>query len=89
MQGGGLIRSAGGWQAVPALRRGRAGDAGEERSLDSREFVEQVRQEVEGRQAQGRGTPRVLPVERVLERVCLRRWGSAPRSYEGVDDGRR
>jgi len=70
LQGGGLIRSAGGWQAVQALRRGREGDAGEERILGSREFGEQVRQEVEGRQAQGRGTPRVLPVERVIEGVC-------------------
>jgi hypothetical protein len=69
LQGGGLIRSAGGWQAVQALRRGRQGDAGEERLLGSREFVEQVRREVEGRQAQERGTQRVLPVERVIERV--------------------
>ena len=61
LQGGGLIRSAGGWQAVQALRRGREGDAGEERIFGSREFGEQVRQEVEGRQAQGRGTPQVLP----------------------------
>jgi len=38
--------------------------------LGSGEFVEQVRQEVEGRQGQGRGTQRVLPVERVIERVC-------------------
>ena len=54
-QGGGLIRSAGGWQAVQALRRGREGYAGEERILGSSAFVEQVRQEVEGRQAQGQG----------------------------------
>ena len=38
--------------------------------MGSRAFVEQVRQEVEGRQAQGRGTQRVLLVERVIERVC-------------------
>ncbi|HEV8715380.1 MAG TPA: transposase [Candidatus Binatia bacterium] len=70
LQGGGLIRSAGGWQAVQELRRGREGYAGDERILGSSEFVEQVRQEVEGRQAHGRGTQRVLPVERVIEQVC-------------------
>ena len=39
--------------------------------MGSREFVEQVRrEEVEGRQAQGRETQRVLALERVIERVC-------------------
>jgi hypothetical protein len=71
---------------VPELRWGREGDAGEERILGSKEFVEQVRQEVEGRQVQGKGTPRVLSLERVIERVCVRRWESAQRSSEGVDD---
>ncbi len=60
LQGSGLMRSAGGWQAVQELRRGREEYAGEERILGSRAFVEQVRQEVEGRQAQERGTWRVL-----------------------------
>jgi len=43
LQGGGLIRSHGGWAAVTALRRGREAYAGDERILGTTEFVEQVR----------------------------------------------
>jgi hypothetical protein len=42
--GGGLRRSAGGWEAVAALRRGREGWAYDERILGSGPFVEQVLQ---------------------------------------------
>ena len=43
-QGGGLIRSLGGWQAVVELRRGREAYLGDERILGSSAFVESVRQ---------------------------------------------
>jgi hypothetical protein len=42
LQGGGLKRSAGGLEAVVALRRGREHGAADERILGSGEFVEQV-----------------------------------------------
>lgn len=44
LQGGGLVRSLGGWQAVTALRRGREAYGGDERILGSTVFVEAVRQ---------------------------------------------
>ncbi len=55
---------------MQALRRGREGYGGEERILGSGAFVEQVRQQVEGRRAQGSRTQRGLAVERVRARVC-------------------
>ena len=42
-QGGGLLRSVGGWQAVAELRRGREAYLGDERILGSSAFVESVR----------------------------------------------
>ena len=49
LQGGGLVRSLGGWEAVQELRRGREAYTGDERILGSSDFVEDVRQEVEER----------------------------------------
>ena len=46
LQGGGLVRSAGGWRAVTALRRGREACAGDERILGRSEFVERVLQDM-------------------------------------------
>jgi len=43
LQGGGLIRSLGGWRAVAGLRRGREAYLGDERVLGSADFVEEVR----------------------------------------------
>jgi len=43
LQGGGLLRSLGGWRAVASLRRGREAYGGDERVLGSAEFVEAVR----------------------------------------------
>lgn len=40
LQGGGLVRSLGGWAAVRALRRGREAYLGDERVLGSPGFVE-------------------------------------------------
>ncbi len=45
LQGGGLLRSAGGWEAVQALRRGRERWAADERILGSSAFVETIRRE--------------------------------------------
>jgi len=42
-QGGGLVRSCGGWAAVAALRRGREAFLSDERILGSSEFVEAAR----------------------------------------------
>ncbi len=47
LQGGGLVRSEGGWTAVARLRRGPEAYLGDERILGSAAFVEAVRQEVE------------------------------------------
>jgi len=67
LQGGGLIRSLGGWEAVQQLRRGREAYLGDERILGSSAFVEQVRQGVEARAALP--VPR-LSLEEVVTRVC-------------------
>lgn len=74
LQGGGLIRSAGGWEAVAELRRGREAWVADERVLGSSEFVLQVMQE-----SQGFVRPLSLPsfgslpllVERVADRHGL------------------
>jgi hypothetical protein len=47
LQGGGLRRSAGGWEAIGALRRGRERWAADERVLGSGAFVEAVRREAD------------------------------------------
>jgi putative transposase len=44
LQGGGLVRSLGGWAAVAALRRGREAGASDERVLGRPGYVEQLRQ---------------------------------------------
>ena len=69
LQGGGLIRSAGGWAAVQALRRGREGYAGDERILGGTEFVERLRHEIEER-ASPKQRQRAVTLEGVVEQVC-------------------
>jgi putative transposase len=66
LHGGGLVRSAGGWAAVQALRRGREAYLGDERVLGSTEFVEAVRREV----APGDPAPRRVPLPTLVQRVC-------------------
>jgi REP element-mobilizing transposase RayT len=50
LQGGGLIRSLGGWQAVQTLRRGRETYVADERVLGSSDFVENLRHDAEQRE---------------------------------------
>ena len=67
LQGGGLVRSLGGWQVVAALRRGREAYQGDERVLGSSEFVEQLRRTMADRPA-----PRLpgLTLDALVIRVC-------------------
>ena len=51
LQGGGLVRSAGGWQAVQELRRGREAYMADERILGGSDFVEELLRDVEEREA--------------------------------------
>jgi REP element-mobilizing transposase RayT len=67
LQGGGLVRSHGGWVAVAALRRGREAYRGDERVLGSSAFIEQLRRAVE---ATSRAAPRRLTLDTLVARVC-------------------
>jgi REP element-mobilizing transposase RayT len=66
LQGGGLLRSAGGWAGVTALRRGREAYQGDERILGSSPFVEGYRRVVSA----ATPSPRRLPLATVVRRVC-------------------
>ena len=66
-QGGGLVRSLGGWDAVRQLRRGREAYLGDERVLGSTEFVAALQRTTEAA-ARARG-PRVA-LDTVITRVC-------------------
>jgi hypothetical protein len=65
LQGGGLRRSLGGWQAVAALRRGREAYLGDERILGSSAFVAQLQRAAEAPGARPR-----LSLEALAARVC-------------------
>ncbi len=67
LQGGGLLRSHGGWVAVAALRRGREAYLGDERVLGGSEFVEQLRRTVADA---ARAVPRRLTLDALVARVC-------------------
>ena len=66
LQGGGLVRSAGGWTAVAALRRGREAYVADERVLGSSDFVEALRAAA----ARGEERQRRPPLLRVLTAVA-------------------
>ncbi len=70
-QGGGLVRSSGGWRAVQKLRRGREGYVSDERILGGSTFVEEIRQEIESERKKdpARGY-RAVSLEEVLKKVC-------------------
>jgi REP element-mobilizing transposase RayT len=67
LQGGGLIRSLGGWAAVTALRRGREAYLGDERVLGSSDFVEALRQAAPAQAAAARQCP---PLARLVAAVA-------------------
>ncbi len=77
-QGGGLLRSQGGWAAVSALRRGREAYQGDERILGSSDFVEGYRRAV----AAAAPTPPPLALSTLITRVC-RHVGLAPTALAG------
>jgi hypothetical protein len=67
LQGGGLVRSLGGWTAVQALRRGREQYAADERVLGSSAFVEALQQDLAARPPERRPA---VPREAIVARVC-------------------
>jgi len=67
LQGGGLLRSAGGWAAVAALRRGREAYAGDERVLGSTAFVEALRAQTAAPEEAGVRAPTLAAL---CARVC-------------------
>jgi REP element-mobilizing transposase RayT len=67
LQGGGLVRSLGGWAAVKELRRGQEAYTGDPRILGTSMFVERFRSELE---AQERRAPHGLPLTAIVHRVC-------------------
>ncbi len=83
LQGGGLRRSAGGWAAVTALRRGREAFAADERILGGSDFVAGILRAVEAREQAAARHPD-LPA--LVARICAR-LGLHPGSVEG--SGRR
>jgi hypothetical protein len=67
LQGGGLVRSLGGWDRVAELRRGREAYLGDERILGRPEFVEHMRRTV----AEQASSPRPrLALDALVARVC-------------------
>lgn len=67
LQGGGLIRSLGGWAVVAQLRRGREAYAGDERILGSPVFVEAIQRELPTPPTAGRAS---LSVDAIVQQVC-------------------
>ncbi len=81
LQGGGLRRSLGGWEAVRALRRGREAYRADERILGGTDFVERLLREAE------RGLPRLgkgkdFTLEALRRQVC-RAVGVRPEALAG------
>lgn len=79
LQGGGLRRSCGGWQAVAALRRGREAYLGDERILGGSEFVARIQRTLE---PVAPAPAAHLPLEVLIARVC-RRVGVPPAALAG------
>jgi len=74
LQGGGLRRSAGGWEFVGDLHRGREHGMADERVLGSGDFVEEVHRAVA---AQSQPVPRAVALARLpkLLQRCAGLWG--------------
>lgn len=67
LQGGGLVRSLGGWTVVQELRRGRESYTSDERILGSSGFVGDLLNEIEGQRRPTRGAP---ALDEIINRVC-------------------
>jgi hypothetical protein len=79
LQGGGLVRSAGGWSELVALRRERDAVAGDARVLGSGEFVERVWRETQAAPT----VPSIrLSLATLVARVC-RLVGTTPVEVAG------
>ena len=74
LQGGGLVRSLGGWAAVTALRRGREAYQGDERVLGSSAFVDHLRRTLTEHATPG---PTQISLEALVALVC-RHVGTTP-----------
>lgn len=70
LQGGGLRRSAGGWEGVAALRRGRERWAADERILGGSDFVERMLREAPSAPSPGTQAPVVWALPMLIERVA-------------------
>ena len=81
LQGGGLVRSAGGWAAVRALRRGRAAVAGDARVLGRPAFVTALHHAVEAATA-ARARWRRVTRAALVQAVC-RAVGVTPDAIAG------
>jgi len=79
LQGGGLLRSQGGWAAVRALRRGRESYRGDERVLGDTAFVQQMQRMMEEQTPHLAGR---LPLEALIAGVC-RSVGLTPAQLAG------
>ncbi len=70
LEGGGLVRSAGGWKAITELRRGRERWAFDERILGSGPFVESLLQQL------GKQAPSENPSKSILLHSLIPKWAS-------------
>ncbi len=83
LQGGGLLRSVGGWAAVQTLRRGREAYAADERVLGSSDFVESLRHEAERQERERITLHRRGPVLPNLIRRVAQAAGLRPEALTG------
>jgi hypothetical protein len=82
--GGGLVRSAGGWAEVRALRRQKAPMAGDPRILGGGEFVDGLLREAEARQAGAlRRGPTPHETAAVMAQMCQRAGASVEELTRG------
>jgi REP element-mobilizing transposase RayT len=79
LQGGGLVRSLGGWDVVKALRRGREAYLGDERVLGSTAFVATLQVAADATTA---GRSARVTLDAVIARVC-RHLGLTPAALTG------
>jgi len=82
LQGGGLVRSIGGWEKAASLRRGREAWSADERILGGSDFVEDVRQQVATRRDPW-PRARAAATFPVLVKQCAGRWRLTPEELTG------